>query len=74
MHKSKPTIHIPYDVLPESHTWAVGKAYRVRVVLRQTGTNKDGATFEIIDAASLEPSDKKKRYYLTEGGYQFSND
>lgn len=59
---------IPFDVLPEAKTWAIGKAYRVRVVLRQTGSTEEGAQFEIVDAKSLEPEDKGRRYYITESG------
>ena len=61
-------VHISFDVLPEGRNWQVGKAYRVRLVLRQTEIGEDGATFEVVDATSLEPSDKGKRYFTTESG------
>lgn len=65
----KPQIHIPFTILPESKHWSVGKAYRVKIVLRQKGTSEDGADFEVVDANSMEQSDQTKRKYLTEGGY-----
>ena len=68
MDAEKPMVHIPFDILPESRNWSVGKAYRVRLVLRQTGSTEDGATFEVVDATSLEPADKGKRYFVSESG------
>ena len=68
MDNTKPTINLPFDVLPESRDWTVGKAYRVRVVLRQTGVGEEGADFEVVDATSLEPGDKGRRYYVTDSG------
>ena len=65
----KQIIEIPFEVLPESRHWTVGKAYRVKVVLRQTGVSESGALFELVDANSMEPNDAGKRKYLTEGGY-----
>lgn len=65
----KETIFIPFDKLPEGRLWEVGRSYRVKAVLRQVGTLENGATFEVVDATSLEPEDKGKRHYLTEGGY-----
>lgn len=62
-------VDITFDKLPEAKDWKVGKAYRVKVVLRMTGSDEDGATFEVVDANSLEPTDKSKRRYLSEGGY-----
>ena len=65
----KPIVHIPFDVLPEGRSWSVGKSYRVKAVLRQTGVSEDGAMFEIIDATSLEPNDQQKRRFMSDGGY-----
>ncbi len=65
----KPTVCIPFTMLPESKNWPVGKAYRVKLVLRATGIDEDCAMFEVVDANSLEPMDQTKRKYLTEGGY-----
>lgn len=69
MEELKNTIFIPFEKLPEGRLWEVGRAYRVKTVLRQVGTKEDGAEFEVVDATSLEPEDKGKRHYLTEGGY-----
>lgn len=64
----KPLISIPYELLPEARQWAVGKAYRTRLVLRQVSQSENGAEFEVVDAVSLEERDKKAKYYMTEGG------
>jgi len=61
--------YLSFDKLPESKTWQVGKAYRVKVVLRQTGSDENGATFEVVDATSMEPADKHKQRFLSDGGY-----
>lgn len=65
----KSIITIPFEVLPESRSWQIGRSYRAKVVLRQIGMAEQGADFEVIDATSLEPEDKSKRHYLTDGGY-----
>ena len=65
----KTEVEIPFATLPEGQSWKVGQAYRVKVVLRMTGQDEDGATFEIVDATSLEPTDKANRKWLSEGGY-----
>lgn len=67
--ESKPTISIPFTLLPEGRFWEVGRSYRVKAVLRQVTTSELGASFELVDATSLEPEDKGKRHYLTDGGY-----
>lgn len=64
----KPTVYIPFSELPESQRWAIDKVYRVKMVLKQTSLSQEGANFEIVDATSLEPEDKGKRVYLSEGG------
>lgn len=66
--ESKPNVYIPFSLLPESRQWHISKAYRVRVILRQTSLSESGANFEIIDTLSLEPSDKGRRYMVTESG------
>lgn len=62
-------VDITFDKLPEAKDWKVGKAYRVKTVLRMTGSDEDGATFEVVDATSMEPADKGKQSFLSEGGY-----
>ena len=64
----KPTIFISHDHLPESKNWKIGQSYRVRLVLKQTSSMEDGATFEVVDATSLEREDKGRRYYTSESG------
>ena len=64
----KMPIHLNYETLPEAHSWNVGKNYRVKLVLRQTGSSENGADFEVVDATSLEDSDKGHRFFLSEGG------
>ena len=64
----KSGIYIPFDILPEGRNWTVGKAYRVRLVLKQTGMTEEGAIFDVVDATSLEREDKGRRYYTTESG------
>ena len=68
----KPLVFIPYEFVPESKQWKVGNNYRVTAVLKQIGTSKEGALFELADAYSLEPDDKGKRKYLlsSEGSYR----
>lgn len=58
---------IPYDVLPEARDWHVGKTYRTKMVMKQTGMNEDGANFEVVDATSLESKDRP-RYFLSDSG------
>ena len=60
---------ISFELLPEARDWKVGKVYRARLVLRQTNLDENGASFEILDAASLESDDKGKRRLTTDGGY-----
>lgn len=70
----KPLVFIPYELVPESMHWKSGNNYRVNAVLKQIGTSKEGALFELVDAYSLEPDDKGKRKYLlsSEGSYRVS--
>ena len=65
----KPTVYIPFEKLPEAKDWKVGQAYRIKSVLRQTGSDENGATFEIVDATSMEPADKGKQRWLSESGF-----
>ena len=63
------TINLPFDLLPEGQRWSVGKVYRVKLVLKQTGVLEDSATFEVVDANSLEAVDKSKsRYFTSDSG------
>lgn len=61
--------YIKFDKLPEAKDWRVGQAYRCKVVLKQVGSDENGATFEIVDATSMEPTDKGKQRWLSDGGY-----
>lgn len=66
----KPKVYLPFDLLPESIKWSNGKNYRVKVVLRQTGSDEKGANFEIVDANSLEPTDENvRKFMVSEGGF-----
>jgi len=67
-HVPKSNIFIPFDLLPEGKNWAVGQAYRVKMVIRQVSIAEEGSDFEIIDATSLEPADKSRKVFLSEGG------
>ena len=62
------TVFIPYDKLPEGRNWKVGQTYRVRVVLKQVSMQEEGATYDVVDATSLEREDKGRRYYSSESG------
>ena len=61
--ESKPQVFIPYNLLPEAKDWKNGRVYRVRAVLRQTGSSEQGSTFELEDAVSLDG--EKAATYLT---------
>lgn len=60
----KPSLSIPFEVLPEGKHWDVGQTYRVKLVLRQTNKSEQAAMFEIIDATSLEADDKARRKFM----------
>ena len=64
---STPTF-IPYDKLPEARDWRVGRTYRAKLVMKQTGMTEQGAAFDVQDATSLEPNEARKRYFLSDGG------
>lgn len=57
-------ITLPLSVLPEAKEWPIGGTYRVKLVLKQTALSETSATFEVIDANSLEPEDKGKQSFL----------
>ena len=59
---------VSFDLLPEARDWKVGKTYRVKMVLKQTSESEEGASFDIVDASSLEPAERGKSYFMTEGG------
>ena len=63
-----PRVQIPFELLPEGRKWKVGKSYRVRLLLRQVSTNEEGASFEVLDAFSLESPERGGRYFVTESG------
>jgi hypothetical protein len=63
----KNSIHIPYEILPESRNWKPGHSYRTKMVLKQTGTDENGAMFEAMDATSLEPHEAR-RQFLSDSG------
>ena len=64
----KPRVTISFDILPEGKEWRIGRSYRVRLVLRQVSKGEDEATFEVVNAMSLEKKQEHKRYFVTEGG------
>ena len=64
----KPTVYIPFEMLPEGQNWTIGKSYRVKLVLKQTGASEDSAQFEIVDATSLEAPDRGMRSFISDGG------
>lgn len=69
-HTKRPQVSIPFEILPEGRFWKVGQSYRVRVVLRQVTTGEDSATYEVIDATSMESADSSRGKFLrSEGGY-----
>ena len=70
MESIKPRITIPFELLPEGKFWKVGQTYRVRMVLKQVATGEQDATYEVIDATSLEASDAgATRFLRSEGGH-----
>lgn len=66
--ETKPVVHIPLSLLPEAKQWTVGRKYRVRLVLQQASLSETDASFEVIDAVSLEIRDKAAQFYASEGG------
>ena len=60
-------IYIPFDELAEGRNWKIGQIYRIKAVLRQVGADEDGATYQIVDATSLE-RDGKRRFFNSDGG------
>lgn len=70
MEGTRPKVYIPFELLPEGKTWVNGRNYRLKMVLRQSSSDEYGATFEIVDATSLEPIDSEVRTTITsDGGY-----
>ena len=66
----KPRVSIPFTLLPEGRYWKVGQTYRAKLVLRQVSTGEEDATYEVVDASSLEVGDASKGKFLrSEGGY-----
>ena len=61
-------VYIPFEVLPEGQYWKVNSAYRVKLVLRQVSLDENGASFEVVDATSLESDDRGKRHFYSDGG------
>ena len=69
MDEARPQIHISFELLPEGKHWRVGQAYRTRIVLKQIATGENDATYEVVDATSLEPADSdRSRFLRSEGG------
>ena len=66
--ETKPTVCIPFEKLPDARAWKVGKAYMVRMMLKQVAASERDASFEIIDATSMEPKDTKADYFVSDGG------
>ena len=69
MENPKPTVNLPFELLPEGRFWVVGKTYRVKLVVRQTGMNEHGADFEILDASPLSQLDRARQELLTGNKY-----
>ncbi len=67
----KKRIFIPFSLLREGKRWEVGRSYLIKIVARETGQEEDGATFQIIDATSLEPEDGARRKFLYSDGGMF---
>jgi hypothetical protein len=65
-------IFLPYEVLPDAKEWRVGKNYRTKMVVKQTGMSEQGANFNVVDATSLELRDKAKAHFLSDGGTYIS--
>ena len=63
------TVFIPFEFLPEGKLWTVGKTYRVKMVLKQTGMTEKGATFEILDASSISNLDRARHEFLVGNKY-----
>ena len=68
MSEMKSTVYVPFGILPEPKDWKVGGVYRVKMVLRQRSLDENGASFEIVDATSLEGDRKKQPVLSSEGG------
>lgn len=64
----KDSIFVPFDKLPEAKNWQMGSNYRTRFLLKQTGLSEQGATFDVVDASSLELRDKANEAFMSEGG------
>lgn len=64
----KTIISLPLSLLPEAKEWPIGETYRVKVVLKLTALSETDATFEIVDASSMEPEDKGKQSFLNSDG------
>lgn len=69
VNEPKPTITIPFELLPEAKFWGVGHDYRVKNVVRLVGLSEKDATFELIDASSLSHQDKLKRSFMSGNTY-----
>jgi len=54
----KPPLYIPHNLLPEGKDWEIGQTYRIKLVVKQTSKDETNASFEIIDASSLESRDR----------------
>ena len=74
MPQSQPiiTISIPFSLLPEGRFWSVGKIYRVKMVLRQTGMTEDSATFEVHDATAMNKLDRARHEFLLGNRYGYN--
>ena len=69
-HEHRSQVVIPFELLPEGERWKVGHSYRVRLVLRQVRTGEQDATFEVVDAVSLENGGREGgRTLPSDGGY-----
>ncbi len=58
MEEMKPSLSIPVKMLKEIESWEVGKTYKVRMKIKETGRHKDqmrdSAEFEVQEVESNE--------------------
>ena len=66
--EEKPILYLPFGLLPEAKDWRVGQVYRVKLVIKQRSLDEDSASFEIVDASSLEINKKNVTSISSDGG------
>lgn len=65
------SIYIPFDKLPDAREWSVGQKYHVKLVLKQTAMDEKGASFEVVDATSMEDRASRSKKFLSGDGSYF---